>query len=309
MLATFGDVRFFRFDPEVSFPIDNFGSESRIGRLTGENTRGRIQILYLAPGGVIVGHRAELRQLFAVVSGAGWVSGGEGARRSIRTGQAAVWEPGEEHQAGSDEGLTAVWVEGSFEMKAFAVTREIVVADYNPGWPEWFERIRAYVWPAVEHIALRIDHVGSTSVEGLAAKPIIDIDIVVADNAKVRPVIDALVALGYEWEGDGGVPGRQAFDTSGHPALPPHHLYLVVENNKAHLDHVLLRDLLRADPQQRRRYAELKRTNVELAQGDIDVYTAAKAHFVADLLTQARADRGLEPASYWVPDMPGMTQK
>jgi len=117
-------------------------------------------------------------------------------------------------------------------------------------------------------------------------------------------VIGALRPLGYQWVGDLGVEGRQAFDTSGHPELPPHHLYLVVENNKPHLDHVLLRDFLRTDAETCHRYAELKRANVVIAQGDMDVYVAAKARFVADLLTRAREDRGLEPASYWVPDMP-----
>lgn len=76
----------------------------------------------------------------------------------------------------------AVCVEGNFEMKAVAVTKDIVVVDGDPQWPEWFERVRACLWPAVEKVALRIDHVGSTSVPGLAAKPIIDVDIVVANG-------------------------------------------------------------------------------------------------------------------------------
>lgn len=74
--------------------------------------------------------------------------------------------------------------------------------------------------------------------------------------------------------------------------------------SKAHLDHVLLRDLLRVDPEARRQYGELKRANVELAQDDMDVYVAAKAGLVAELLTRARMEQGLEPVSYWVPDLP-----
>ncbi len=304
-----GRVRIFRFDPEVSIPIDRFGSDFRIGRLTGDDTQGRVQILHLARGGLVGRHRAGLPQLFAVVTGSGWVSGGDGPRRQIKTGQAAVWEPDEEHDVGSNDGLMAVCVEGSFEMRAVAVTEEIVVVDYDPRWPEWFERTRTYVWPAVKELALRIDHVGSTSVPGLAAKPIIDMDIVVADVSRVRRVIDALRALRYRWVGDLGVEGREAFEASGQVDLPPHHLYLVVECSKAHLDHVLLRDLLRADPEACRQYGELKRANVSLAQGDMDVYVAAKARLVAELLTRARADQGLEPASYWVPDMPDVSRE
>jgi GrpB-like predicted nucleotidyltransferase (UPF0157 family) len=304
-----GEVRIFRFDPEVSIPIQRFGSDFRIGRLTGDDTRGRVQILHLAPGGRVGRHRAGLRQLFAVVAGSGWVSGGDGKRRPIQAGQAAVWEPDEEHDAASDDGLTAVCVEGTFEMRAMAVTKDIVVVDYDSDWPDWFERARAYVWPVVKDLALRIDHVGSTSVPGLAAKPIIDMDIVVADESQVRLVIDALGPLGYQWIGDLGVEGRQAFEASQQAELPPHHLYLVVESNKAHLDHVLLRDLLRADPEARRRYGQLKRANVILAQGDMDVYVAAKARLVAELLTRARAEQGLEPSTYWQPDMPSVNQR
>jgi GrpB-like predicted nucleotidyltransferase (UPF0157 family) len=97
------------------------------------------------------------------------------------------------------------------------------------------------------------------------------------------------------------VEGRQAFAYIGADELPDHHLYVVVDGNKAHLDHVLLRDLLRSDAESRRRYAELKRANVELAGGDMDVYVAAKARLVAELLTRARAERGLPPATYWDP--------
>ena len=297
-------MRIFRFDSEVSIPIGRFGSDFRIGRLTGDDTRARVQILHLAPGGLVGRQPARLRQLFAVVTGSGWVSGGDGQRRAIRAGQAAVWEPGEEHDAGSDDGLTAVSVEGSFEMRAAVVTKDIVVVDYDPDWPEWYERLRAHIWPAVDGLALHIEHVGSTSVPGLAAKPIIDMDMVVADVSGVRPVIDGLGSLGYEWVGDLGVEGRQAFEAPRQAELPPHHLYLVVVGSKAHLDHVLLRDLLRVDPEARRQYGELKRANVELAQDDMDVYVAAKAGLVAELLTRARMEQGLEPVSYWVPDMP-----
>ncbi len=295
-------MKIFRFDPEVSVPIGHVDSVFRIGRLTTDDVRGRVQIMHLPPGGLVGRHPTTCRQLFAVVSGFGWVSGADGDRRTIRTGQAAVWEAGEEHAADSDGGLTAVCVEGTFEMDAVAVTKDISVVDYDPQWPEWFDRIHEHVWPAVAHQAERIDHVGSTSVPDLAAKPIIDLDIVVADDSKVRPVIDALKPLGYRWVGDLGVEGREAFKGPDGSGLPAHHLYLLVEGSKAHLDHVLLRDLLRDDPDARRRYAELKRANVALAQGDMDVYVAAKAAFVTELLTRARAERGLEPSTYWVPD-------
>jgi GrpB-like predicted nucleotidyltransferase (UPF0157 family)/quercetin dioxygenase-like cupin family protein len=287
-------VQIFRFDQEVSMPVDQPGSDGRIGRLTRDDARGRIYVLHLGPGGIVDRHRQGARQLLVVVSGAGWVNGGDGRHRRIHSGQAAVWEPDEEHGVSSDDGLMAVCVEGTFEMDAMAVTKDIVVVDADPQWPEWFERVRTYLWPAVEEVALRIDHVGSTSVPGLAAKPIIDVDVVVDDDSHVRAVIDALRPLGYQWVGDLGVEGRQAFGPSGHHDLPTHHLYVVVENNQAHLDHVLFRDILRSDPEACRRYSDLKRANVDLAQGDMDVYLAAKAPFVAELLARARDARDFD---------------
>jgi GrpB-like predicted nucleotidyltransferase (UPF0157 family) len=294
-------VQIVRFDPEVALPFREFGSDFRIGPLTGRDSLVRVQIVYLAGGGLIGCHPTSVKQLLAVVAGRGWVAGQGGTRRSIRAGYGAVWEVGEDHEAGSDEGLTALCVEGDFDVWATIVTREIVVSDYDEQWPAWFEQVRAAVWPAIADLALRIDHVGSTAVPGLAAKSIIDMDIVVASPDHVRPVVERLATIGYRWRGDLGVAGREAFSPDRSGDLPAHHLYLVVENNRAHLDHWLLRDLLRSDRDARARYAALKRANADMAGDDMDVYVAAKAALVADLLTRARAERGFPPVTYWDP--------
>lgn len=291
-----------RFDEEVSISISSQGSRFRIGPLTGDDARVRVQLIYLPVDGLIARHEASAPQMLAVVHGAGWVSGADGQRRTVRAGWGALWEAGEAHETGSDVGMTAVNIEGEFQSWAFSVTREITVVDYDPAWPGHFDQIASHVSPAVAGTALRIDHVGSTSVPGLAAKPVIDLDVVVASEDEVRPVIRALRAIGYRWRGDLGVTGRQAFvREDALPLLPEHHLYVVVEDSRAHLDHWLLRDVLREDADARARYAELKRRNAERADRDMDVYVAAKAELVAELLTRARADRGLPPVSYWRP--------
>jgi GrpB-like predicted nucleotidyltransferase (UPF0157 family)/quercetin dioxygenase-like cupin family protein len=297
-------VKIFRFDREASMTITDFGSRLRIGPVTGTESRVRVQMMYLPADGLIGRHEATTQQMFGVVVGVAVVSGEDGKRREIGPGYAAVWDPGEEHDASSENGATAICIEGEFEMWAMGVTtREIVVSDYDPAWPEWFESIVAYVWPAIERIAVRIDHVGSTSVPGLAAKPIIDMDIVVASTELVRPVIERLSGIGYRWRGDFGIPGREAFERPGEVDLPHHNLYLVVEDNKAHMDHWLLRDLLRDDAEARDQYASLKKRNAEASDDDMDLYVAAKAAFVAQLLTRAREERGLPPATYWEPDV------
>lgn len=286
----------------MSIPIDDFGSDFRIGPLTGPDSRVRVQVMHLAPGGHIGRHPTAVRQLFAVMTGEADVSGDDGRVRAIGPGYAALWQPGEEHETRSAAGCRAICIEGSFEVWAMGVvTDEIVVVDYDPTWPDRFEQVRAHVWPAVEDVALRVDHVGSTSVPGLAAKPIIDIDIVVASERDIRPVIERVRDAGYRWRGELGVAGRHAFTPLRDLGLPKHHLYLVVENNRAYLDHVLLRDLLRSDEGARERYGALKRANVDLAAGDMDLYVAAKASLVAELLTRARSEAGLPPAEYWRP--------
>jgi GrpB-like predicted nucleotidyltransferase (UPF0157 family) len=235
------------------------------------------------------------------MAGSGWALDGSGVKVPLPTDQGAFWPPGERLEAGSDTGMTATLLEGTLELRAFEVTRDIVVAEYDPNWPSWFETLCAHLRPALGEHA-RIDHVGSTSVPGLAAKPIIDLDVVVPTGSDVRSAVDRLESIGYRWRGDLGVAGREAFapPPSGEP--PPHHLYVVVEKSRAHQDHWLFRDILREDPVARARYAALKRANAEGSNRNIDLYVEAKADFVAELLTRARSERGLPAVEYWRPD-------
>ncbi|HUC15319.1 MAG TPA: GrpB family protein, partial [Acidimicrobiales bacterium] len=175
-------MRIVRFDAEVSLPVSRSGSRFKVAPLIRAGAGAGVEVVHVPAGGLVGRHEATVRQLFAVVAGVGWVSGQEGRRRGLRAGYAALWEQGEDHEAGSDTGLTAVCVEGDFDVLATTVTRDIVVCDYDPEWPRHFEEVRAEVWPAVEDIALGVDHVGSTAVPGIAAKPVIDVDIVVASD-------------------------------------------------------------------------------------------------------------------------------
>jgi quercetin dioxygenase-like cupin family protein len=81
---------------------------ARVRRLAGE---AHVVVIEVAPGGVVARHPAVDAQLFAVVRGSGWVSGGEGEREPIAAGEAVVWEAGEEHESGSEDGMTALAVE------------------------------------------------------------------------------------------------------------------------------------------------------------------------------------------------------
>lgn len=92
--------------------IERFGSvgSSHLGGAAFEGAGG-LAILTLAPGGHLGRHPTVLTQLFCVVTGSGWVAGDDARRHALAVGQAALWEPGEEHESGSDEGMTVIVLE------------------------------------------------------------------------------------------------------------------------------------------------------------------------------------------------------
>src|SRR4051812_8526637 len=121
---------------------------------------------------------------------------------------------------------------------------KIIVVDYDPSWPDTFERLRAHIWSCIVDVAAAIEHVGSTSVPGLAAKPVIDMTVVVPTAAAMQTVIDRLAMIGYRHQGDLGVPGREAFARP--QGTPDHHLYACVVGNDGLRNHLAVRDYLRS---------------------------------------------------------------
>lgn len=106
-------MRIFRFDPEVARPITQFGSGGASIAPIARPEPGFVQLgcMYIVAGGHIERHPASSPQLFLVVAGEGWVSGADGLRVPIRAGEAAFWEPGEAHESGSEQGMTALVLE------------------------------------------------------------------------------------------------------------------------------------------------------------------------------------------------------
>ncbi len=295
-----GSVEVVRFDPEVAIPFSRTDRGARRAPLA-RTGRASVELLVLDAGGRIVLDPGPNERLVALVAGTGWATGSRGERVGLCAGVGGHFERGERVELGTEEGLTALHVDGDIDLEAYRVTRDIVVVDYDPCWAGGFQTLCAFLAPAADPPVLRIDHVGSTAVPGLAAKPIIDLDLVVPTPGDVALVVERLEALGYRWRGDLGVVGREAF-TPPAADLPAHHLYLVVEDSRPHQDHLLLRDLLRSDPASRVRYAELKRANAAAGR-NIDTYVAAKAELVGELLGRARTERGLPPVEYWRPEV------
>jgi GrpB-like predicted nucleotidyltransferase (UPF0157 family)/gluconate kinase len=168
-----------------------------------------------------------------------------------------------------------------------SLTQPVVVSDYDHEWPILFRHVAEPVRRALKEIVVAVEHVGSTSVPGLAAKPVIDIDIVVRSREDVPVAIERLRQIGYVYQGDKGIAGREAFMWPPH--APRHHLYVVIAGSKPHADHVRFRDYLRSHPEVAREYAELKRSLANQHMNDRERYTDAKAAFISRVLAAASA--------------------
>ena len=133
----------------------------------------------------------------------------------------------------------------------------MVIQKYNPKWEEDFLEIKGFLEKNVtEYIS--IEHVGSTSVPGMNAKPVIDIDVVVEDREQFLRLKVQLEKLGYVHEGDRGISGREAFDDSKVPIQIEQHLYVCQKDNAELLRHLKFRDKLRANPELIKEYNGIK---------------------------------------------------
>ena len=158
--------------------------------------------------------------------------------------------------------------------------KHVVVEPYNEAWRSDFRAVRDEIDEALHDLALRIEHVGSTSVEGLSAKPIIDIDVVIPDRDCLNDVISALRKIGYEHEGDQGIPGREAFKYKGKEHLRKHHLYVCAQDSEELKRHIAFRDYLRNDPDAVAEYSRIKEEGARLYPWDIDRYIEHKSPFI-----------------------------
>lgn len=161
------------------------------------------------------------------------------------------------------------------------------MVDYDPAWPARFEAERTRIETALREVGgvIAIEHVGSTAVPGLAAKPIIDIMIGVREVAVGERCIEPMEGLEYQYRGEAGIPGRHYF-RKGSPRS--HHVHLVKHSSEFWQNHLLFRDYLRAHEDAAREYAALKRELAQRHRDDRVAYTDAKDPFVKAALENAR---------------------
>ena len=165
---------------------------------------------------------------------------------------------------------------------------EVVIAAYDPSWPEVFAGEAQAIRQALGDALVGVEHVGSTSIPSLASKPVIDIVVSVTSLAAGEAAIPALEALGYDCRGENGIPGRLFFRKGLIEFKRTHHLHLVEARHEQWKSLLLFRDYLRAHPGDARRYEELKRTLAEKFRDNRTAYTKGKSRFIQAVLIKAQ---------------------
>jgi len=172
--------------------------------------------------------------------------------------------------------------------------RKIKVVSYDPKWQEEFKKAKKFYEGLLKNLDVQIEHVGSTSIVGLHAKPILDIDIIVKDDKTKLAVIEKLESAGYKHLGTLGVEGREAFSYSdNNPKIKwmAHHLYVCMEESTNLKNHLLLKKHLINNKEAVRKYSQLKLELAEKFPNDIDAYIDGKTKLINSFLKKEGMDR------------------
>jgi GrpB-like predicted nucleotidyltransferase (UPF0157 family) len=162
--------------------------------------------------------------------------------------------------------------------------KKVIVVPYNEMWKTELKKIKEELLSVLDGYIVSIEHVGSTSVEGLAAKPVIDIDIIIKDYNSFEIVKTKLFSIGYLHEGDLGIKDRQVFKYEDKSNLMKHHLYVCPEYSEELIRHIAFRDYLRVHQKDRDWYGEVKLLAAKYYPEDIDSYMKAKKPCGAEIL-------------------------
>ena len=162
-------------------------------------------------------------------------------------------------------------------------TARVKVLSYDESWKTAFEEIKREIADVLGDLIIGIEHVGSTSVEGLSAKPCIDLDVVIKDYSVFDVVVRKLESIGYIYEGNWGIQDREAFKYSDKPHLMKHHLYVCPQYSKELHRHITFRDFLRSNPEAAKKYGTVKEEAARLFPDDIDKYIEYKSPCIQEL--------------------------
>jgi GrpB-like predicted nucleotidyltransferase (UPF0157 family) len=168
------------------------------------------------------------------------------------------------------------------------LNRQIVVVDYDPNWPSLYEQEKDRIVATLGEAVVQIEHIGSTSVPGLAAKPIIDIAVGIANFEEAKAYVPMIEGLGYTYEPEfeADLPERRFF-WKGSPSLHTHHIHMAEPGSLEWIKPILFRNYLREHPEAARQYQVLKRELAVRCGPDMEAYVKGKTEFVRSILSQA----------------------
>ena len=169
----------------------------------------------------------------------------------------------------------------------------VVIVDYDPRWPTWYEGERDRILAVVGSLIVGIEHIGSTAVPGLGGKPIIDIMPAVRCLTDAEQCIEPLEGIGYEYvpEYNDLLPERRYFH-KGPPQARSHHLHVVERASDFWERHLLFRDWLRMHPEDAQEYYLLKKELAARFGRDREGFTDAKTSFIESIVARARSGQG-----------------
>lgn len=165
----------------------------------------------------------------------------------------------------------------------------IVLQEHRPEWAQDFQEEKAKILEKIGDRVIDVMHIGSTAIRGIAAKPILDMALSVAEFNMGFRCVAPLEELGYLYKGENGIPERHYFRTNA--AVVTCHLHLFPEGHPRLRDHLLFRDYLNAHLHEAQRYDSLKRQLAETYREDREQYTLGKAVFIQHILEKAQAEK------------------
>ncbi|MFL0269351.1 GrpB family protein [Candidatus Clostridium radicumherbarum] len=164
-------------------------------------------------------------------------------------------------------------------------TKNVIVLSYDSNWSQEFQKIKLYLEKALGDTILGVEHVGSTSIEGLASKPIIDLDVIIENYNNFEEVKCRLESLGYYYEGDLGIKNREAFayDEKQKNEFMTHHLYVCPKYSEELKRHIFFRNYMRTHKEDIEKYSDVKLQAAKLYPTDIDSYIEYKSPCIIEI--------------------------
>lgn len=175
------------------------------------------------------------------------------------------------------------------------IKRKYAFSDYDPDWKNQFSDIQKFLFSVFGNKALAIEHVGSTSIEGMKAKPLIDVLVVVEKLEQFQEQKDSMTEAGYEWGENYIAPNTLLFFRLGSEGEKLENIHICEKGSAKERQFVVMRDFLRAHPKKVKEYSDLKEANALLYPNDYPAYRTAKAPFLQELEQEAYEWKASQP--------------